>query len=105
VQRAEPLRQWTLVAAEQIASSRIERYDLTVRCRDEHDSVVYAIGGDSLPESTPVEKLQTGTRLFTLAGVDLIERAVAPALVVAAGHQPISRFRIGETRELFEPVR
>jgi hypothetical protein len=27
---------------------------------------LFTIGGDSWPESTPVEKLQTGTRVFTL---------------------------------------
>ena len=30
-------------------------------------------------------------------GIDLVERAVAPTLIVAAGHQPVFWFRIGET--------
>ena len=32
-------------------------------------------------------------RILDVVGVDLIERAVAPTLVVAAGHQPIFRLR------------
>ena len=36
--------------------------------------------------------------ILDVVGVDLIERAVAPTLVVAAGHQPVFRFRIREAR-------
>ena len=36
--------------------------------------------------------------ILDIVGVDLVERAVAPTLIVAAGHQPVFRFRIRQTR-------
>jgi hypothetical protein len=42
-------------------------------------------------------------RILDVVGVDLVERAVAPTLVVAAGHQPVFRFRIRKTRIGHEP--
>ena len=41
----------------------------------------------------PVENDHTGRSLLTLPAVDLIERAVAPAVVGAADHQPVGRIR------------
>ena len=47
-------------------------------------------GAASCPRKTPVEKVQATASRPTFAGIDLIERAIAPPRVVAPGHRPVA---------------
>ncbi len=95
VQDAQPLGHFLLVSPQQLARLGLEGHDLVVWRRDEHDAVVdeqrRLVAGIDAGGECPHRG-----QLLHVVGVDLIERAVRPALVVAAGHQPVGRFRLGE---------
>src|SRR5438034_1343982 len=95
VKDAQALGHFPLVSPQQLPRLRLHRDDLVVRCRHEHHAVVDE-------ERSLVTRVHTGgerpgrCQLPHVVNVDLIERTVRPALVVATGHQPVGRFRLGE---------
>ena len=96
VQRAEARGQLALVAPQQIASGRVQRHDLAVRRGDEHHAVVDDRRGFVAGVNTG-RHAPDRDEILHVAGVDLIERTVAPSLVTAAGHEPVFRLGIGQT--------
>ena len=95
VELQQILGQLLLVAPEEVTGLRPQRDDLLLGRRDEHHAVVddgrrlMALGdaGGEAPHRH---------QLLDVRGRDLLERAVSPAAVVAAVHQPVLRLRIEE---------
>ena len=89
------LRQILLVAPEQVARLGVEREDLLLRGRHEHDAVVddrwrlVALGhaGRERPDRHELLDVRRG---------DPVEGTVPPAAIVAPVHQPIVRLRVEE---------
>ena len=95
VELQELLRQLPLVAPDDVAGLRVQREHLRLRRGDEHHAVVHdrrrlmalRHAGRDVPD---------GLEALDVAGRDLVERAVAPACVVAAVHEPVLRLRVQE---------
>src|SRR5262245_4136137 len=95
VQHAETLGHLPLVSPQQLAAASLRRDDLIVGRGDEHDAVVDEKRGLMTGIDAGGQRPHRGQLLHVLR-VDLIERTVRPALIVAASHQPVACFRLGE---------
>ncbi len=93
MQNYSAFRPRLFIAPEDIAGLRIERNHLTSRSGYEHRTVIdqgsgfmhARLAGNSRPDQA---------QLRHVARVDLIERAIAPAVIGAANHQPIAFARV-----------
>ncbi len=95
VQHERAFRARPLVAPQHRTAARIECHQLVVRRRHVHHAVVDDGGGlvrtafASLHHPHALQPADVGGR-------DLCERAVAPAVVGAADHQPVAVFRVAQ---------
>ncbi len=95
MQCAEPLRDLALEPPEKIAGRRVESDDLIVRRGDEHHAII----DDRRGLVTGVHargEAPHGHERFDVADIDLVERAIAPALIATADHEPVLRLGVGE---------
>ena len=89
-------RQVALVFPDQVAGGGIERLDLVGVVEDEQHAVMHdrrRLGGAGGHRPRP-GRLQ----VLDVVLVDLVERAVAPAVIGAPPHQPVRRRRIAQHR-------
>ena len=95
VEGLEVLRQLPPVPPEELAGLGVQRDHLAVGGRDEHHAVVDE-GGRLVARVHPGREGPDRDEPLDVGGFDLVERAVAPALVVASDLQPVLRFRLHE---------
>ena len=92
----QPGREIALVFPDQVAGRRIERLDLVAEIEDVEHAVMddgRRLGGAAGERPAPRD-----LEIFHIGFVDLLQRAVAVAVIGAPPHQPVRRRRIAQHR-------
>ena len=83
-----------VVRPKDAARGGIQSEDVILRTREVHDAIHHQRRGFELLRRAALKE-PLGFQFFHIAGVDLIEAAVTPAVVAAGIHQPVAGFLIG----------
>ena len=103
----QPGREITLVFPDQVAGRRIERLDLVAEIEDVEHAVMddrRRLGGAACERPAPCD-----LEVFHVGLVDLLQRAVAVAVIGAPPHQPVrcrwvAQHRIGDRRQVADGI-